>query len=371
MTNTEKDFLQSQKGIKVLVNKFKIVKSKPDINSGKIKDSQRYMKIKIIILLMGIIMSISAATVIMYSNLINDIKGIGEASVNEYKEEQFDHLWGIINEKIRYSAKNNIATASQDIEKDIRDMDLDTLKTDLDNGEYPDELVNVFKKHLQDLNLNGIDNGKNNTLVLSNDHIILNYSYYAYPNNAEDSTLFSSIVMDGYNPELNQNALDHIYKQDNNVICIEVSQCENPNHIKITDSSKESFKKVFMEEGIEGFKNYQFLVPIYITETGDVFGQNDIVNGERKDYNHKFIIIQEFNLYDQINLFSESFDNDELNNLINSHNKLIERMYIFGIIFIILLVIVLFNFVSIYNNFIYGYMLALKQPDDNISIKKK
>lgn len=364
MTNTEKD-LSSQKGMRVLTDKIRIVKSKPDIKSGKIKDNQRYMKIKIIILLMGIVMSISAVTVIMYSDLINDIKSIGEASVNEYKEEQFDHLWGIINEKIRYSAKNNITIASQNIEKDIRNMDLDTLKTDLDNREYPDELVNVFKKHLEDLNLNGIDNGKNNTLVLSNDHIILNYSYYAYPNDAEDSTLFSSIIMNGYNPELNQNALDHIYKQDNDIICIEVSQCENPNHIKIVDSSKESFEKVFMEEGIEGFKNYQFLVPIYITETGDVFGQNDIVNGERKDYNHKFIIIQEFNLYDQINLFSESFDSNAVDKLENEHNKIIERMYVFGIVFIILLIIVLFNFVSVYNNFIYGYMLALKQTDDN------
>lgn len=362
-----RDYWENNK--KLLTDKYRELrlnhKQKQDHNNSKIHDQHQHGQIKIIVFMMAIIASISACIVIMYSNLIKEVKSVQEATIIEYKNEQFEGLWGVINEKISYSAKNNIMNASEDIEESIREMDLGTLKQELDNGVYSDELMSIFEENLQHLTLNGISNGRNNAMIISNDYIILNYSYYAYPNNAADTHSFSDIITSGYNTELGQNAVDHIYKQDNAVICIELEASDNPDHIMITDSTKESFRQVYLNEGLEGFKNYQFLVPVYITETGDIFGQSDIVHGERQDKTHKFIIIQEFNLYDQIAIYPEYFDTNVVGEIRVQQDKIINNMYLLGLIFVILTITILFNFISIYNNFIYGYMLALNGDSED------
>lgn len=356
---------------KTLINNYKILKNNRE--SGKIHDKHRNIQIKIMVLMMGFIASVAACLIIMYTNLIRDTKEIQVEVIEKCRNEEFEYLWGVLNEKFSYSAKNNIMNASENIEESIRELDLEQLKAELDQGIYPEELNEIFEDNLKNLTLNGINNGRNNAMVVSNDHIIINYSYYAYPNEAEDSHLFSGIITSGYNKELSLNAIDHLYKQDESVVCIELQASDNPNHIKIKNASKESFREVYLKEGIEGFKNYQFLVPVYVTETGDIFGQSDIVQGDRIDKTHKFIIIQEFNLYDQLQLFPENLEEDNIAALQAKHEKLINNMYILGIIFVFLVFIILINFNLTYNNFIYGYMIALNEDNAklNNNIDKK
>lgn len=47
----------------------------------------------------------------------------------------------------------------------------------------------------------------------------------------------------------------------------------------ITEMTYEQLKSVYVKEGITGLRNYQFLVPIYITDTGDIFGMMILLEG--------------------------------------------------------------------------------------------
>lgn len=331
---------------------------------SKIHDKKRHLKIKIILAMIVIVILSAVSVVLIYSSMLDDVKQSHETIISEYKDEQFENLWSVLTQQLKCSAKNNILDATNEIEYEIRNTDMGILKSELDKGIYSDELMNIFKNNLRDVCLNNIDNGRNNTIVISNDYMILNYSYYAYPNHAENSHSFTSILQSGFNKELNEDAIDRLYKQDDSIICIEMEPSSNNNHIKISESTKQNFKKVYMAEGIDGFKNYQFLVPIYITDTGDVFGQDDIVHGERTDKNHKFIIIQEFNLYDQVSQYPEYFDNSYLNELNYHFDSMMKNFYILGILFIIFVIIIIFTFIAIYNNFIYGYLLAVHSEEE-------
>ena len=309
---------------------------------------------------MMIMISFSSIFIILYySNVVNQYKNEHAELVQDYHEKKFNELWEFLNNQMAYEAKTNIKAASDSIEKEISDLDLDKLKRELDSGVYSCELTSIFKRNLDDLVLHGVDNGKNGAMVISNDFVIMTNSYYLYPTEADSTHLFSKIISSGYNKKLASDALDKIYQQDNSLICIEYLEHENPNHIMITEPSRQQLKNVYLKEGLDGFKNYQFLVPIYITEKGDVFGQTDIVNGERTDMNHKFIVIQEFNLYDQLyENYYDLFDDSYISNLNGMYEITKSSLYILGLAVIGFVLLVIFEFIAVYNNFIYGYMFA-------------
>lgn len=331
--------------------------------SGLIHDTSRFIKIRLCIIGMLVILFASASVIIIYTNSVNETKVAQENTVNSFKEEQFEHIWSVLTNHILVDAKSNIAGPADTIESQIQSMDLTDLKPQLDTGVYPECLLSVFKNNLKKVQLNGIDNGRNSAIAISNDFVLVNYGYHMYPTDAS-SGKFSDIVSKGYNTSLGTTALDKLYKQDESNICVEMTSSLVKNHHMISDTTKEDFKTVYMNEGIEGLRNYQFLVPIYITETGDVFGQDDIVDGNRIDYNHKFVIIQEFNLYDQLlKGYPECFDDSNLSAIEQYNQSVIQSLYSLGLIFVTFVVLIMFYCISIYNNFIYGYLLALKKND--------
>ena len=91
------------------------------------------------------------------------------------------------------------------------------------------------------------------------------------------------------------------------------------------------------------------MVPVYITDTGDIFGQSDIVQGIHQD-THKFIIIQTFNLYDQIMSTKSDFgDDDYLGRLNSRYDRILNSLYILGIVVCALIALIIIYFLSIYN----------------------
>lgn len=54
------------------------------------------------------------------------------------------------------------------------------------------------------------------------------------------------------------------------------------------------------KEDIDVFKNYEMLVPIYITKTGDIFGVRDYDSLGQPIHNYKIIIVQRVNIYDAL-----------------------------------------------------------------------
>ena len=103
---------------------------------------------------------------------------------------------------------------------------------------------------------------------------------------------------------------------------------------------------------IIGLRNYQFLTPAYITETGDIFGQPEISHGVKNE-THTFIFVQEFNLYDQIKEnHPEMMDTSSVDEVILRDANTLTIMHIIGIGYAVILVALLFLFSAKYNNYI-------------------
>ena len=117
----------------------------------------------------------------------------------------------------------------------------------------------------------------------------------------------------------------------------------------ISEMNYTNLEKIYVEEGIEGLKNYQFLVPMYITDTGDIFGQQDIEHGVRQD-THKFIVIQTFNLYDQLTSVKPDIgDDDYLARMNARYDEMLNMLYILGTIAVIMITIIVIYSFSLYN----------------------
>ena len=64
------------------------------------------------------------------------------------------------------------------------------------------------------------------------------------------------------------------------------------------------------------------LVPTYITNNGDIFGQNDTDQGIRYD-NYKLIVIQRINLYEQIkHNYPNLITNNYMKNVDKTYNRI-------------------------------------------------
>ena len=117
----------------------------------------------------------------------------------------------------------------------------------------------------------------------------------------------------------------------------------------IDEMNYDNLKEVYVNEGLKGLKNYQFLVPIYITDTGDIFGNSDIIGGVPQN-THKFIIIQTYNIYDQLtNMMPEYGDSSYIKNINERYDSILSMLYLCGIIVCITIVIMILYFFSVYN----------------------
>ena len=168
-----------------------------------------------------------------------------------------------------------------------------------------------------------------------------------------------------YNKELEEESIHRLLTHSNSIIATENTNTLGKDHIKIDSMNYDSLKEVFVKEGIDGLKNYQFICPAYITETGDIFGQDDIVQGLRKP-NHKIIVVQEFNLYDQLEkMGSALFDmEDHITYIREEYSVTQSIMYIMGLFYVASTVSLLFYFSHLYNYYMGMQKKASNEPEE-------
>lgn len=328
-----------------------------------ITDTKRFKSIKKMLKIMIVIIIFSFTFILLYSNLLNEVKKSQEQAIQQIREEKFDQIFLYIKELTDKSNKktSNIANS---IEEDIKaTFDMDELKTQLDSGEHVKELHNLFKRHIKGQYLNNINNSRNGIFILSN-NLIEEDLNYERASNPDHNTKYSDNKQISYNKKLFDDALYKIKNHSKDIICMENTPSDVEDHIMLSRVTYDSLKKVYLKEGLEGLRNYQIMVPVYITNTGDIFGQDDIVE-DKVQNNHKFIIIQEFNIYDQLTTNYYWLVNDDAETIIQVQNEpVITQLYILGIIYIISIIIIFIYCAQTYNNFIYGYMKAVRLSED-------
>lgn len=194
------------------------------------------------------------------------------------------------------------------------DNDLDALEKDILNPVENSDLVILLDDILEDVFINENTN-HNKPFVASLNNIIWNRVLpYKYDNN--DIVSWNSFISKHFNPSLSKIAMEAITNMNTNkfdFIFWEAIENKNPDHKKINTMNINEVLKVFKEEGIDGLKSYEILVPVYITKSGDIFGTKDVNTMGHKIENYKIIVIQRINMYDALQPYLSSinlFEND-------------------------------------------------------------
>lgn len=325
------------------------------MTTNNTRRKRRYMMVIITILVAF------TSSLFLYNYAIDYTKQVEKETITQAENAEFDKIWDHL-QNLLSLANLNASNASSDIERDIKSefKDLNKLKVALDkkDPECEQQIHDIFARHTEGNYLNGIDNKRNAFLILSGDGWIKE-DYTVDPNTDEDvysNKQFAKYLDSTYNKELFKTALFQIRNHSNSIIAIEPVDPETKDHIMIDEISYSNLKKIYENEGIYGLRSYEFLVPVYITDTGDIFGQKDIIAGEPQQ-NHKFIIIQTFNLYDQIIKGHPTYQDKVYKKQIAiRYNQMINVLHILGIVICVSIIVSILYIFSLYN-------VAATRPD--------
>ena len=305
----------------------------------------------------------------VYVQTINEFNNSMYSTLDAMQEERFDQIYIYIME-LRKMASENANEVALDIEQDIRSqLDLEKLKMDLDNGITNDNLYTVFRQNISGVNFNGVNNQRNGIFITSTVGILedMNYDRACVEHHDEIRT-WDNEIAHAYNSYLESDAISKLLSHSNEIIMTEhvnILDKEDSNydsHSIIKSPTYDAIKTVYINEGIVGLKNYQFLNPAYILDTKDIFGQPDIIEGHLQK-THTFIVVQEFNIYDQLKMhYPEIMDDSYLDATKLQYHNVLNILYIIGVIYGAIMV-VLFSVVSNkFNNYFDKHNLGDIEP---------
>lgn len=291
-------------------------------------------------------------------NAILSIKNSRAAAIEDVKKRDFATVWMSILNYMEDAEKQTSGVATN-IENDIKaTFDLQDLQYKLDSGdkEARTKLSEIFRKNIDEVYVGDVNNNRNSIIILEGYDSIVE-DLFVDPESREEgaviknpsSPTLSQYQNTTYNKELFTSAVRKIRTHTDKIIAIEPYNYIKGEHEKIPEMNYHNLERVYINEGVQGLRNYQFLVPVYITDSGDIFGQKDIENGVPQE-NHKFIVIQTFNIYDQIMFNSPEFGDDDYIGRINArYDRILNSLYIMGIIICTLIVFIIVYFFLLYN----------------------
>lgn len=298
-----------------------------------------------------IVTCIFLVIIIVYTDTLFSLKKASDDILSSFRDQKFETIANCINE-LNDEAYDSAKLVSENIEKAIKSsVDMGELKQELDNQEQPDYYYDILERETKNVSLNKVKNTRNGILILNNTGVVFDNNYERMSSAPEGlERTYENERNWQYNKPLFDTAIKSIFAKTKGNIAIEsVSTSDYNGHYKIPNASFKQLKRVYREEGLEGLESYQFFVPAYITDNGDIFGQKDVVKGIIQR-NHKLVVIQEYNLYDQITTKFPELINDvsEAEILVNHENSL-NLSYILGSVLIASYLIVMIILVNAYN----------------------
>jgi hypothetical protein len=225
------------------------------------------------------------------------------------KESEWNYIESVLKEnqdKAKIQATDIRDSSKKDISETYAD-DKTGLKYDMDNLNVNSNFLKILNDNIADKFLN-VNNDNNDLFVMSTwqknlknnlkGAIITDKSINCSAN-GEVRTFDTELTMH-YNYDLGYDAIHRILTQNTSEpIFWEFLKSDNPNHKKLTACSLQGLKDIYMSEGIEGLKGYEFLNLAYINDKDDIFGIDKINNmGSLDPENRQIIIVQGFSLYD-------------------------------------------------------------------------
>ena len=286
--------------------------------------------------------------------------------------KMFDEMLDQAIELGKFGATNSANKIQQDIKLQL---DEETLKNSFANNlPYPefDQVLrsslqkNVFTRYSQ------INQNRNSMFVILNGKLIASYAHYDAATQSikmgYGADIYDFISNNFYNVESGHYALNKILNQDNGYIIWQRRDPSNSNIPKIENITISDIHNIFLNYGIDALKSFEFLIPVYITEYGDVFGNYDdhTIDAKNKD---KIIIVQKLNITDYVNFYCpELFDISEYNEQVTKdYENLMTMLNIFIIIECLSIIAYAILFVGYYN-----HTILIDEMSDKLSpIKDK
>lgn len=307
----------------------------------------KFLSVKTMTLIIVICFTVFSGAIITYQALIEKTKSTKEEIVNIVAEKSYDEILLYYN-----SLKKQSILESQNAANSIRDDiiheygNMYVLKEELDKNTYSEKLVSIFKRNIQDVFLNNIESIDNSLIVADYNGIILDYRYSI--SNDKIKRSWQEEKQNHYNKKLYDDSITKIIEQQTEGFIVQQRK-DDKKETLYEEFTIDTFKEIYYNEGIKGFKNLTFLVPTYIYDREDLFGDSDIVDGI-KTKNHKLIVIQQFNLYDQVSFLSDSvIKNDHQKETIEKYDDILNTLYILGIVILTAVIGLVFILCILYN----------------------
>ena len=343
-----------------------MLKSKDIVNAlSKQGLPLKITNILVVTLLMFLLLGISVS--VHTVNLVAELKMEKSIALEAARDLEWRYIETVLHEN--YSKAE---LQSNDIKEDI-----DTrvalsypnnigLKDALDNPKPDLPLYTAFRDTIKDRYLNGIVSDGNDPFIATHKGIITDLSLTAgVP--LGTNRLWEGELGRQYNKVLGARAIQAILDQDVDPIFWEYTAPTNSKHIVVSSMDLDALKYVYMNEGIEGLKTYEFLKPSYIKQREDILGNVDVNALGVRQSNYKIIVVSGFSLYDILikeHLGTLACYKANTENITHYYDGLITRENGFGVLIgIILLICILVT--SIVNNHIYLLFKGISQRKED------
>lgn len=235
-----------------------------------------------------------------------------KSKLQEVDTMEANAIWEVVESTIKstnYIAEVSAIHAANHITNDIKEKyDADSLKQRLDKGTLEDsEIVGLLYDNMKENYLYKINNNRNALFVLTNNGYVIRPDSKYENDKGKIAKSKEDELNEMYNRPLGETSLYLLSKHDvGRLIFYEPEfTIDNPNHLMINNPSLDELKKVYNAEGLDGLSGYVILVPIYVTNDGDVFGTPDISPTGEIIKNYKLIVVQRYSLIDAINYTSK------------------------------------------------------------------
>lgn len=238
----------------------------------------------------------------------NTIKHIDERSM-EQAEQIKDRQWDLI-ENVIYENKEKSKLQAEKVKTEISLHLLEAYKSDLSSlhrdliMRNDSKLFSIINSSINGVYLNA-DNENNRIFVADKKGIIADRGYVSSQKHSRD---WNTEIASKLNSESASKSVGMILTKNKELIFWEPEVKPVTPYDSTDLPTIESMKKVFKTQGIEALRNYDILVPAYITNEEDIFGVPDVDSHGKRINNDKIIVVQEFNIYDAIMIHRDDIE---------------------------------------------------------------
>ena len=265
---------------------------------SKLKFSTRKKIVSTLSVLIMILLIMSGVN--GFSNFLDNQANFNK-NIDTINEESKKYIYTLIynaQDKNKILLENQALNLQNIILNEYSDNTL--LENDIKNPTDNSKLSKIFDKELCNKNI----------IVGSMDKILWNRTYGEYSMDLKDDYTLEDVIYKTYNEELSKEAIDTILKLNSQKNDFIIWQSGKSN-IEISNNDINELLNELQKYNydINELKGYDILIPVYITEDGDILGVKDVDRIGRYNDNCKMVLVQRLNLYDILSHNKYSIEN--------------------------------------------------------------